>query len=74
MSPSSPVSVGTFLSNRTPLVGVKQVDLDLERIKLEQFPLTSDPFLPSESVSRGMKYDPGKTEQFLIIVCYLAYS
>ena len=58
MSPSSPVSVGTFPSNRTLLVGAVQV---LEGIKFEHLPLVDDPFTATKSVSLGRKYCTGKT-------------
>ena len=61
MSPSSPVSVGTFPSNRTLLVGVKQVCLVVERIKSEHLPVLFDPFTATKSVSKGKKYCPGNT-------------
>ena len=62
MSPSSPVSVGTFLSNRTLLFGVVQVLLVLEGIKFEHLPVLDDPFTATKSVSKGKKYSAGKTE------------
>ena len=62
MSPSSPVSVETFPSNRILLVGVAQVCLVLERIKLEHLPVLDDPFTATKSVSRGKKYSAGNTE------------
>ena len=62
MSPSSPVSVGTFPSNRTLLVGVVQVFLVLERKRLEHLPVLDDPFTATKSVSRGKKYSAGNTE------------
>ena len=58
MSPSSPLSVGTFSSNRTLLVGVKQVCVG---IKLEHLPVLFDPFTTTKYVSKGMKYSSGKT-------------
>ena len=64
MSPSSPVSVGTFPSNRTLLVGVKQVCLESE-IKIEHLPILDDPFTATKSVSKGKKYCSGMTEIML---------
>ena len=61
MSPSSPVSVGTFPSNRTLLFGVKQVCLVVEGIKFEHLPVLDDPFTATKSVLVGKKYCPGKT-------------
>ena len=61
MPPSSPVSVGTFPSNRTLLVGVKQFCVELEGIKLEHLPVLFDPFTATKSDSKGMKYCAGKT-------------
>ena len=61
MSPSSPVSVGTFPSNRTLLVGMKQFCLLLDRIKFEHLPVLDDPFTATKSVSKGKKYCSGKT-------------
>ena len=61
MSPSSPVSVGTFPSNRTLLVGVVQVCLVLEGIKFEHLPVWEDPFTATKSVSLGKKYCLGNT-------------
>ena len=61
MSPSSPVSVGTFPSNRTLLVGVVQACLVIEGIKLEHLPVLDDPFTATKSVSRGKKYCSGST-------------
>ena len=61
MSPSSPVSVGIFPSNRTLLIGVKQFCLLLERIKFEHLPVLEDPFTATKSVSLGNKYCTGKT-------------
>ena len=61
MSPSSPLSVGTFSSNRTLLVGVKQVCVELKGIKLEHLPVLFDPFTTTKYVSKGMKYSSGKT-------------
>ena len=58
MSPSSPVSVGTFPSNRTLLVGVVQV---IGGIKFEHLPVLDDPFTATKSVSLGKKYCSGKT-------------
>ena len=60
-SPSSPVSVETFPSNRTLLVGVVQVSFSIERIKCEHLPLLDDPFTATKSVSLGKKYCSGKT-------------
>ena len=62
MSPSSPVSMGTFTSNRTLLVGVIQVCLVIEGIKIEHLPLLDDPFTATKSVSLGKKYCSGKTK------------
>ena len=62
MSPSSPVSVGTFPSHRTLLVGVKQVCLVAEGIKFEHLPVLDDPFTATKSVSREKKYCTGNTE------------
>ena len=62
MSPSSPVSLGIFPSNRTLLVGVIQVCLVIEGIKFEHLPVLDDPFTSTKSVSKGMKYCTGKTE------------
>ena len=53
MLPSSPVSVGTFPSHRTPLVGVRQFCLIVEILNL---PVLDDPFTATKSVSRGKKY------------------
>ena len=61
MSPSSPVSVETFSSNRTLLVGVKHFFLVLERIKFEHLPVLDDPFTATKSVSLGKKYCAGNT-------------
>ena len=61
MSPSSPVSVGTFPSNRTLLVGEIQFCLIVERLKLEHLPVLDDPFTATKSVSKGKKYCSGKT-------------
>ena len=61
MSPSSPVSVGTFPSNRTLLVDAIQVCLVLERIKFEHLPVLDDPFTATKSVSLGKKYCTGNT-------------
>ena len=61
MSPSSPVSVRTFPSNRTLLVGVKQFCLVVERIKFEHLPVLDDPFTATKSVTLGKKYCPGNT-------------
>ena len=61
MSPSSPVSVGTFLSNRTLLFGVVQLCLVLERIKFEHLPVVDDPFTATKSVSLGKEYLAGRT-------------
>ena len=61
MSPSSPVSVGIFPSNRTLLFGVKQFCLELEQIKLEHLPVLDDPFTATKSVSLGKKYCTGNT-------------
>ena len=55
MSSSSPVSVGTFPSNRTLLVGVVQVCLALEGIKFEHLPVLDDPFTATKFVSKGKK-------------------
>ena len=52
MSPSIPVSVGTFPSNRTLLVGVKQV-CSVAEIKIEHLPILDDPFTATKSVSLG---------------------
>ena len=68
MSPSSPVSVGTFSSNRTLLVGAVQVCLVVERIKLEHLPLLDDPFTATKSVSRGKKYRSGNTDYVVIAI------
>ena len=62
MSPSSPVSVETFPSNRTLLVGEIQVCLVIEVIKFEHLPVLDDPFTASKSISRGKKYRSGSTE------------
>ena len=62
MSPSSPVSVGTFPSNRTLLVGMVQVFLVLEGMKLEHLPVLDDPFTVTKSVSKEKKYCTGNTE------------
>ena len=62
MSPSSPVSMETFPSNRTLLVGVVQVCLVAEGIKFEHLPVLNDPFTATKSVSRGKKYSAGNTE------------
>ena len=44
MSPSSPVSVGMTLSNRTLEVGSVQIDVALFLLlKFEQCPVTDDP-------------------------------
>ena len=51
MSPSSPVSVGTFPSNRTLLVGSVQICLVIEEIKFEHLPVLDDPFTATKSVS-----------------------
>ena len=61
MSSSSPVSVRTFPSNRTLLVGVKQVFLVIVEIKFEHLPLLDDPFAATKSVSLGKKYWAGET-------------
>ena len=53
----SPVSVGTFPSNRTLLFGVKQFFLALE----VEHPVLNDPFTATKSVSLGKKYCTGKT-------------
>ena len=58
MSPSSPVSVGTFPSNRTLLLGVVQV---IAGIKFEHLPVLDDPFTATKSVSLEKKYFSGKT-------------
>ena len=60
MSPSIPVSVGTFPSNRTLLAGVKQVCL-VSKIKIEHLPILDDPFTATKSVSLGKKYCSGNT-------------
>ena len=65
MSPSSPVSVETFPSNRTLLVGVVQVCLVARGIKFEHLPVLDDPFIDTKSVSLGKKYCSGKTEIIL---------
>ena len=59
MSPSSPVSMGIFPSNRTLLVGVKQVCLVV--IKFEHLPVLDDPFTATKSVTLGKKYCSGNT-------------
>ena len=63
MSPSSPVSVGTFPSNRTLLVGVVQVCVVVERIMFEHLPVLFDPFTATKSVSKEKKYSAGETVQ-----------
>ena len=68
MSPFSPVSVGTFPSNRTLLVGVKQLCLIEERRKFEHLPVLDDPFTATKSVSRGKKYSSGKTIKIIIVI------
>ena len=65
MSPSSPVSVGTFPSNRTLLAGVKQVCLVVKERKFEHLPVLDDPFTATKSVSKGKKYCSGKTAVIL---------
>ena len=65
MSPSSPVSLGIFPSNRTLLFGVIQVCLVIEGIKFEHLPILDDPFTATRSVSLGKKYCTGKTEIIL---------
>ena len=62
MSPSSPVSVETLPSNRTLLVGVTQLCMVLELIKVEHLPVLDDPFTATKFVSRGKKYCSGNTE------------
>ena len=57
MSPSSPVSVGTFPSNRTLLVGTGQILRVLVTVK----PILEDPFIVAMPVSIGVKYSTGKT-------------
>ena len=58
MLPSSPVSVGTFPSNRTLPVGMVQFCL---LMKLEHLPVFDDPFTATKFVSLGMKYFSGRT-------------
>ena len=53
MSPSSPVSVRTFSSNKTLLVGVVHHILVVEVIKFEHLPILDDPFTATKSVSLG---------------------
>ena len=65
MSLPSPVSVETFPSNKTLLVGVLQVCLVVEKIKLEHLPVLFDPFTATKSVSLWKKYCSGKTEIIL---------
>ena len=61
MSPSSPVSVETFPSNRTLLVGAIQVCLVIEGIKFEHLPVLDDPFTATKFISLGKKYCTGRT-------------
>ena len=51
MLASSPVSVGTFPSNKTLLVGVEHVCLVAEGIKFEHLPVLDDPFTATMLVS-----------------------
>ena len=65
MSPSSPVSVGTFPSNRTLLVGIIQVCLVVERTKFEHF---LDPFTATKFDSKGNKYSTGTTIKTILVI------
>ena len=74
MSPSGPVSVETFPSNRTILVGVVQVCLVIEEIMFEHLLLLDDPFTATKSVSLEKKYWAGETAIIHIYYNFITYA